>query len=532
MAPTLPPKPRTRYAGAVSAEYVDDVPYVRHFVAELSPARIRLAAALNGIAPPPADDFDYCELGCAQADTLCALAAAHPRARFLGIDLSALHIAAAKRLARDGALENIGFLERDFANLDEEDIGEFDFIVAHGVLSWVSAEKRHRLIELARRKLKPGGLLYVSYNAMPGWAGVEPLRQLLLAPTAGEPASSLDRAKLGLQFAQAMERAGAEYFLRNPSAKDMLVTMERGGLPYVVHEYLHEHWVPMYFARIALEMAERELHFVGVLPLFLNFRDTAIPLPLVPMFEPIRDRVRFESLKDFALNEFFRRDVYVNGPVTRSAEATNAYLEGTAWGMLASAPPDDRTVRFRDRVLDFSGSPYDAILDSLAEGATTIGALAETRALASVGIEQLRAAIFKLAVGEAILPMMRSTRLVAAHGDDSYRVASPYNQMLLRRLTADTPLVMIAPICGTAFPLSALDALALRVLTEVPQWDRARWIRDLTARSVLRLRVGERMIEDPEAQVKAITTAVEQLVKLRLPKLLELGVLARGSFAP
>src|SRR6476646_4477637 len=110
----------------VSAEYVDDLPYVRHFIADLSPARLRLVAALNGLVPPPGVDFDYCELGCAHGDTLAALAAAYPESRFLGVDLSAAHVSSAKRLARDGALENIGVLERDFADLVGEDIGEFD----------------------------------------------------------------------------------------------------------------------------------------------------------------------------------------------------------------------------------------------------------------------------------------------------------------------------------------------------------------------------------------------------------------------
>ena len=117
----------------MTSEYVDDVPYVRHFVEELSPPRLRLAAALNGVAPPDGDDFDYLEIGCAHGDTTNALAAAHPNARFIGVDIAPEHIAQAKRLARDGGLENVGFLERDLAAIEDE-IGEMDYITAHGVL--------------------------------------------------------------------------------------------------------------------------------------------------------------------------------------------------------------------------------------------------------------------------------------------------------------------------------------------------------------------------------------------------------------
>src|SRR5208283_3700722 len=122
-----------------------------------------------------------------------------------------------------------------------------------------------------------GGLLYVSYNALPGWASVEPLRQLMLDRGAAVGGSSLERARAGLAFAKTLRDAGAAYFAGNPAANEMLGTMESAGLAYVVHEYLHAHWVPMYFTQVASEMAASGLHFVGQLPLYLNYRDLAIP---------------------------------------------------------------------------------------------------------------------------------------------------------------------------------------------------------------------------------------------------------------
>ena len=516
----------------MSTEYVNDVPYVRHFIGDLSPARLRLVAALNGVAPPPGDELDYCELGCAHGDTLAALAASYPHGRFLGVDISAAHIASAKKLTRDGGLENIGFLERDFADLIEEDIGEFDFIVAYGLLTWISPEKRKSLLDFARAKLKPGGLLYVSYNAMPGWASVEPLRQLLLSPVSPASSaggSSLERARRGVDFARAMESAGAEYFGKNPAASEMLATMTKAGLPYVIHEYLHEHWVPMYFARVAWEMAAQDLHFVGVLPLFLNFRDTAIPESLDAIFASVTDRATFESLKDFAVNEFFRRDVYVKGKVPRSADLTNAYLATTPWGSLASALPEDRTVTLHHRKLALDAPIFEPLFAALAERATTLDGLAAGPELASFGIDKLRAALLRLILGDSAIPMQASGRplsAVAATSNARYRVPSVYNQMMLRRLSSDTPIVMTSSVAGTAFPISALDGLALRVFTEVTPGKRVDWIRDFVGKNVLRLAVGERIVEDQAEQRAVILDAVEKLGAHRLAKLLELGVLA------
>jgi SAM-dependent methyltransferase len=508
----------------VSAEYVDDVPYVRHFVPDLSPSRLRLAAALNGLEPPPAVDFDYCELGCAHGDTLAALAAAHPEARFLGIDLSTEHVASAKRLARDGALENIGVLERDFSVLADDDVGELDYIVAHGVLSWVSPEKRKALIDFASAKLKPGGLLYVSYNAMPGWSSVEPLRQLLLF--GGQGKTGLERAESGLAFARAMEKSGAKYFAENPAASGMLDTMTKAGLAYLVHEYLHEHWVPMYFARVAWEMAAGDLHFAGVLPAHLNFRDTSISEAHERLLSTVTDRMTFESLKDFVLNEFFRRDLYVKGTPARSTAATNHYLDTTAWGTLGDAVPAERSVRLGQRTVTLEGAPFDAIFTALGDGATTLGALAERPALAELGSEKLRAAMLRLIVAERVAPLRAPTRTGSPDAERLFAIPSVYNQMMLRRLSGDTPIVMVSAVAGTAFSISALEGLAIRMLTEVVPADREQWIHDLVGRSVMRIRIGDRVIEDAAEQRKAIAEAVEQLRTRRLPKLVELGILA------
>ena len=513
---------------SVTAEYVDDVPYVRHFIAELAPSRARLVAALDGVPPPPGADFDYCELGCAHGDTLAALAAAHPDSRFLGVDLSAAHVASAKRLARDGALENVGVLERDFGDLVHEDIGEFDYIVAHGVLSWVSPEKRRALIDFASAKLKPGGLLHVSYNTMPGWSSVEPLRQLILFGGTGGAAgeTSLERARRGLEFAHAMKRAGADYFTKNPEAAAMLDTIARVGLPYVVHEYMHEHWIPMYFARVAWEMAQNGLHFVGGIPAHVNFRDAALPEAQERLLAPVTDRVTFESLKDFALNEFFRRDVFVLGKAPRSAAETARYLDGTPWGMLASAASADRVVRLPHRTVNLEGATYDALFAALAEGATTVPSLMARSDLRGVGIEAVRAALVQLIVAEHVVPMQSVTKTPTPRAADGvFSLPSVYNQMMLRRLSGDTPIVMASPVAGTGFPVSALEGLALRMLTEVEPSKRDAWLTDLVGRSVLRIRIGDRVLEDRAEQRSAINAAFEQLCEQRLAKLVELGVL-------
>jgi hypothetical protein len=309
----------------------------------------------------------------------------------------------------------------------------------------------------------------------------------------------------------------------------MLATMTKAGLPYVIHEYLHEHWTPMYFARVAWEMAEQGLHFAGVFPIFLNFRDTAIPASLDAVFATVTDRATFESLKDFAVNEFFRRDVYVKSNAPRSADVTNAYLATTPWGSLASALPDDRRVTLHHRTLELDAPIFEPLFAAIAERATTLDALAARPELASFGVDKLRAALLRLLLGDNVIPMQGSGRAastVSASRDALFRVPSVYNQMMLRRLSSDTPIVMTSTVAGTAFPISALDGLALRVFTEVMPSKRVDWIRDFVGKNVLRLAAGERIVEDQAEQRAVILDAVEKLGAHRLTKLVELGVLA------
>jgi SAM-dependent methyltransferase len=515
-------------SGAPNPEYVTDVTYVRSFEADLSPVKLRLVAALNGFAPPPAHDFDYCELGCAHGDTTAALAAAFPDARFVGVDLNADHIRSARALAREGQLTNIRFFERDFEALLTDELPNFDFIVAHGVLSWIGPIKRKAVLDLARAKLKPGGLLYVSYNVLPGWAAVEPLRQLILGRAALASGNTLERARHGVDFAKRMAGGGAEYFSSNPGAQAMLSTMEKHGLPYVVHEYLHAHWVPMYFAQVATEMAASDLYFVGQLPLYLNYRDIAIPPGLADVFREVGDRITFESLKDFALNEYFRKDLYIKGRTASSAEATREYFDSTPFGTLLGEGRVERTVALPHHTLHYVGEVFDAMLPALAEGASTPLGLASRPELAGFGVERIREAVVRLALGGQVSAMQAATHAATPLASELLRVPSAYNRAVLKEgLTSETPVVVASVVAGTAFEVTLVEAIALILLTEIPPAGREAWVRELCNRDAFRLFVSDRRVERKDEQQQVLFAEIERFRTHKLGKMLELGILER-----
>jgi SAM-dependent methyltransferase len=497
------------------AGYLTDVPYVRQFSKELAPPALRAAMALNGFAPPPADDFDYCELGCGTGDTTNTLAAAHPRARFVGVDFNAEHVSFARGLAARGGLGNARFVERDFAELAREALPHFDYVCAHGVLSWISPETRGALLDFAAARLKPGGVLYVTYNALPGWAAVEPLRRLMLDASAGVAGSSLDRARHGASVARLLCDAGAEYFESNSTAKEMLETMLRMGLPYAAHEYFGAHWEPMYFADVATEMTARALGFIGQLPLYLNYRDLTIPPSAMELFRSVSDRASFESLKDYAVNEFFRGDLYVKDSAARDEAVTRSYLETTPFGTLAPAEHMKREVHLRHHVLHFDGPLFDAIIERLADRAWTLPELASDPALAEHGPEAVRQAVLRLLLGEQVAPMHSAPRAVPWE----------YNRRILeQRLSTKDPVVLASPVAGTGIVVPTLQAVALRLVTGVEPADWPAWIRAFAARQPLKLKVRDREVETVDEQVRVLTEEVEKFRAARLPKLVGLGV--------
>jgi hypothetical protein len=295
----------------------------------------------------------------------------------------------------------------------------------------------------------------------------------------------------------------------------MLSTALQMGLPYTAHEYFAAHWQPMYFADVATEMTRRDLGFIGQLPLYLNYRDLTIPPSAMELFRRVSDRASFESLKDFATNEFFRGDLYARGSAARDEATTRAYLETTRFGTLTTPDHVKREVHLRHHALRFEGPLFDALIEQLAEAAATLSELLTTPALAGHGEEALRQAVLRLLLGEQIAPMQVG----------SHRVPWEYNRTILeQRLSTRDPVVLASPVAGTGVVVPQLQAIALRLITGVEPTDWPAWIRSFVARQPVKLQVGDRTVETEEEQARVLEEEVEKFRVRRLPKLVALGV--------
>ena len=173
--------------------YVLDTPYLFEFQEELSPVRLNYTALLGGYPAVPLDrPFRYLDIGCGYGVTLAVLAAAFPDARFTGIDLNPDHIREAADLASDA--ENLRLLCGGFDDVALGPDEQFDFVVMHGLVSWLDDGPFAALTEFLDRHVAPGGIVYASYNALPGWSATQSLRSRLLTEAASIDGTAADKA--------------------------------------------------------------------------------------------------------------------------------------------------------------------------------------------------------------------------------------------------------------------------------------------------------------------------------------------------
>ena len=229
----------------------------------------------------------------------------------------------------------------------------------------------------------------------------------------------------------------------------------------------------------------------------------------------MHDRAAFESLKDFAVNEFFRGDLYMKGGPGRDETTTQAYLETTRFGTLVPAASVKSEVRLRHHVLRYDEAPFGALVARLAAGPATVAELARDEALPGYGADALRGGVLRLLLGEQVWPMRPGP-----HGK-----AAEYNRTIVeQRLAPGNPVVLASPVAGTGVVVPMLQAVSLRLLTGVAPADRAAWARAFVARQSVRLQVGDAAVEGAEDQARVLLQEMEKFRATRLPKLIELGL--------
>ncbi|NJN84887.1 MAG: class I SAM-dependent methyltransferase [Caldilineaceae bacterium] len=188
-------KPNSTPPNSTTPNAYDQIPYPSLSYAGTHPSHLAVLAAILGMKPAPVTACRVLEVGCASGGNLIPMAYALPGSSFVGVDYSARQIDAGQAWRDQLQLENVKLLAADIRNLDDS-LGEFDFIIAHGVYSWTPPDVRDALLALCGRQLAPNGVAFVSYNTYPGWHMTGIIRDAMTFHTLDEP-EPLARAQAG-----------------------------------------------------------------------------------------------------------------------------------------------------------------------------------------------------------------------------------------------------------------------------------------------------------------------------------------------
>ncbi|MED5615207.1 class I SAM-dependent methyltransferase [Janthinobacterium sp. P210005] len=459
-----------------NAGYMAEVAYTYGYYEELNPLRLRLPLLAAGLVLPV--NGTACELGFGQGVSANFHAAASAT-RWYGNDFNPAQAAYAQELA-SAAGAGAQFTDESFEQFcRRDDLPDFDFICLHGIWSWISAENRVLIVDFLQRKLKVGGVAYLSYNTQPGWAAMMPMRDLLTehSRVMGAPGQGvLARIDGAIDFVDRMIATKPRYLEANPLLADRFEKLKSFERHYVAHEYFNADWQPMAFSQVAAMLSEAKLEFAASATYTEHVDMLNLTAEHQQFLAEIPDPIFRETTRAFLINQQFRRDYWIKGARTLTPFAQATALRAVR---VMLAVPRDTVVLSVHGVLgdaDMDERVYGPVLDALADHRVrTIGELEQQLA----GTEASLAALLQI-----MLILISKGSVYAVQDDADIAVARPQtarlNAYLLEQALARSDLYSLAsPMTGGGVFVPHLQQLFLwakmQGWQEPQDWVRETW---------------------------------------------------------
>ena len=281
----------------------DELRYPGRFYPQASIERMATLATLYGLAPPSVQGCRVLELGCGEGGHLIPLAYAFPESEFLGVDLSEVSVGRAKDVAAKLGLKKLQFKAEDLGAFPA-DAGTFDYIIAHGVFSWIPPEIQEKLLEICSRHLAPKGVAYVSYNTYPAGHLRRIPRDLARFHTRliSEPRAKARETRAILDFViSALPEGSLQRGLLQRESAAYLQSE-----PLLVFDLLSENNEPMYFLDFIDQAAEYGLQYIAESDV-QKMRTAHLPENVRKQLDAVPDRLLREQYLDFIVGRGFRQ---------------------------------------------------------------------------------------------------------------------------------------------------------------------------------------------------------------------------------
>ena len=332
----------------------DEIPYPAAAYRQSHIARLETLAKLFGMAPVDIRHSRVLELGCADGANLIPMACALPESTFLGVDVSTRQIKAGQEIIAALGLTNIELLQCDIRHIGQS-FGVFDYVIAHGVYSWVPPEVQDKILSICSEYLRDHGVAYVSYNTFPGWRMRGMLRDMMVyhARKFDDPKEQIEQARALIQWLG--ESVRSENNPYGTLLKSELEQMQRWEDTYFRHDSLAEINEPVYFHEFVEQAEAHSLQYLAE----AEFPSMLASNHAAPVAEALnrlgRDIIETEQYMDFVRNRMFRQTLLCHREVKLNrALGPWTLTDFRIGGSLRRLDPDPN--RGSDEVETFTGA--------------------------------------------------------------------------------------------------------------------------------------------------------------------------------
>ena len=485
--------------------YIADVGYTFGYYSELNPLRANLAFLNAGLTPPT--HGVHCELGFGQGLSVNIHAAASGDSWYAN-DFNPAQAGFAQALA-DASGSAAHVCDSSFAEFCKRpDLPDFDSIGLHGIWSWISDENRGIIVDFIARKLKVGGVVYLSYNSYPGWATFAPLRHLMVehAHVMGSPGMGIiNRVDGAIDFAEKLMATHPSYAKANPQSKEKLKQVSNQSRHYLAHEYFNRDWHPMHFSTVAQWLAPAKLDYACSAHYLDHINQLNFTQEQQELLLSISDLTFRQTVRDFMVNSQFRRDYWVKG-----ARRLDPIEQGEALRrqkIILTTMRDDVPLKVAGAIGEgnLQADIYNPVLDVLAGlQPLTLGEVEHAIADRGVSFPQLL---------EVVIILAGAGHLCAVQSEPQQRKAKDHtgklNAYLINRARGKSEINFLAsPVTGGGVPVGRFEQLFLLSLSK-DRSDAEMWALD--AWEVLKLQ-GQKVVKEG----KTLESEVENIMELTL----------------
>jgi SAM-dependent methyltransferase len=499
-----------------TAGYVTDIDYTFGCYKELNPLRLKLPFLNQGLVCP--EISTACELGFGQGLSVNMHAAASVT-QWCGTDFNPAQVGYAQDLSTVcGSAARL--YDEAFADFcTRSDLPDFDYIGVHGIWSWVNDENRTLIVDFIRRKLKVGGVLYISYNTQPGWAAIAPMQDLLTEHSKVMGVSGEGILKLidgGLNFTDKLLATNPNYLKANPALAEWSQGLKIENRNYLAHEYFNRNWLPMSFSKMAQWLGPAKVDFACS----ANFLDHIDQINLTPeqqtFLKEIPDAMFKQTVRDFMVNQRFRRDYWVKG--ARRLSPLEQVEALRVQKFLSTIQRADVSLKVTGALGEatLQGAVYNLVLDVLANHKPqTLGQLEQVLKSQNIGFTQLVQATLILSDREILVAVQDEADISKVR-----KKTDKLNAFLMNKARSSADITYLAsPVTGGGMAVGRFNQLFMLALVQgkkLPaEWAHFTW-HLLAAQGQKILKEGK-ALETPEDNLAELTAQATTFAEKQLP---------------